>query len=203
MNYSNIIFILVLLIFIYGVYSNFNFNLRESFSVINDIENIFTKTNCPNLLIQKDNKFYMYNTNKAEVPGVNPIQFDNLEDYSEFHQWIKSQGINCPILYLQQMYDSQGNQTYRILPDPSNPQLGIPTTKLYDAGHNKGSMPGFDPLNQYIGDNTPLDNLFNIEERTQLFSDNPMDSNWGGPSYSREIVQSGKYLGDQIYIPTN
>jgi hypothetical protein len=33
---------------------------------------------CPNLLIQKGAKFYLYNSNIAEVPGVNPIEFNNL-----------------------------------------------------------------------------------------------------------------------------
>ena len=38
------------------------------------------KPRCPNLLIQKGAKFYLYNSKLAEVPGVNPIEFDNLED---------------------------------------------------------------------------------------------------------------------------
>ena len=41
---------------------------------------------CPNLLIQKDSKFYLYNSKLAQVPGVNPIEFDNLEDYTIFLQ---------------------------------------------------------------------------------------------------------------------
>lgn len=205
LNIQNLIILISLLIFIYGFYSILNY--KEGFDIINDIENdfkmLFPKNNCPNLLIQKNGKYLMYNTNKSNVPGVNPISFDNLEEYTQFHKWLRSQGINCPILYLQQMYDTQGNNTYRILPDPNEPNLGLPITKLYDAGHNKGSMPGFDPQNQYIGDNTPLDNLFHEEERTQKLSDNPMDYNWGGPEYSEDVVQSGKYSDDQIYYQIN
>ena len=37
---------------------------------------------CPNILIQKDSRFYLYNSKVAKVPGVNPIEFENLEDYT-------------------------------------------------------------------------------------------------------------------------
>jgi inorganic pyrophosphatase/exopolyphosphatase len=55
----------------------------------------------PNLLIQKDSKFYLYNSKLVKVPGVNPVEFENLEDYTEFLDWQRSQGIRCPVLYLQ------------------------------------------------------------------------------------------------------
>jgi len=81
--------------------------------------------NCPNLLIQKGSSIYLYNTRKQEVPGVNPIQFQNLEEYSEFMSWQKSQNISCPVLFLQQTYDPQGQEVYRARPDIMEPQGGI------------------------------------------------------------------------------
>lgn len=42
--------------------------------------NLSTDEKCPNLLIQKDGKIYLTNTKEKEVPGVNPIVFDNLEE---------------------------------------------------------------------------------------------------------------------------
>ena len=119
-------------------------------------------------------------------------------------QWMRSQGIRCPVLYLQQTYDTQGERTYRMLPDAVEQNAGLPPqimpkeTQLYDAAHQKGSMPGFDPLNQYIGDYTPLDAMFH--EKGSI-SDNPMDNQWGGSKYSREVVKSGKYAGDTISEP--
>ena len=65
---------------------------------------------CPNLLIQKGSRFYLYNSKLAQVPGVNPVEFDNLEDYTEFLDWQRSQNIRCPVLYLQETYDTQGNR---------------------------------------------------------------------------------------------
>ena len=42
------------------------------------------KQHCPNLLIQKNNEIFLYNTKKANVPGVNPLKFNNLDEYTEF-----------------------------------------------------------------------------------------------------------------------
>jgi hypothetical protein len=84
------------------------------------------KLRCPNLLIQKDSRFYLHNTKLAEVPGVNPIEFNNLEDYTEFLDWQRSQGIRCPILYLQHSYDAQGTSVYKARPNPLYPQGGLP-----------------------------------------------------------------------------
>jgi hypothetical protein len=84
------------------------------------------KVRCPNLLIQKGSRFYLYNSKIAQVPGVNPVEFDNLEDYTEFLDWQRSQGIRCPVLYLQQSYDAQGNSVYKARPSVSEPQGGLP-----------------------------------------------------------------------------
>ena len=90
------------------------------------------------MLIKKDDAYYLYNSAKAEVPGVNPIRFNNLEEYNEFMQWLRGAGIRCPVLYLQQTYDTQGERTYRVLPDANEQHAGLPPTQpqetlLYDA----------------------------------------------------------------------
>ncbi len=89
---------------------------------------------CPNLLIQKGSKFYLYNSKLAQVPGVNPIEFDNLEDYTEFLDWQRSQGIRCPVLYLQSSYDAQGNRVYKARPSVSEPQAGLPPSAAAPIG---------------------------------------------------------------------
>lgn len=92
------------------------------------------KPRCPNLLIQKGSKFYLYNSKLAQVPGVNPIEFDNLEDYTEFLDWQRSQGIRCPVLYLQSSYDAQGNRVYKARPSVSEPQAGLPPSTAAPIG---------------------------------------------------------------------
>ena len=98
----------------------------------------FTNTNrqpkCPNLLIQKGTRFYLYNSKLAQVPGVNPIEFDNLEDYTEFLDWQRSQGIRCPVLYLQSSYDAQGNRVYKARPSVTEPQAGLPPSAAAPMG---------------------------------------------------------------------
>ncbi len=87
------------------------------------------KKRCPNLLIQKGTTLYLYNTNLAPVPGVNPIRFDNLEQYIEFIDWLRGQGIRCPILFLQHTLNAQGESVYNIRPSPTDLNGGLcPTT---------------------------------------------------------------------------
>jgi hypothetical protein len=108
---------------------------------------------CPNLLIQKGSRFYLYNSKIAQVPGVNPVEFDNLEDYTEFLDWQRSQGIRCPVLYLQETYDAQGNRVYKVRPSVSEPQAGLPPSILAPIGIASQQQPtlmetGLDPVGE-------------------------------------------------------
>jgi len=96
---------------------------------------------CPNLLIQKGSRIYLYNSKIAQVPGVNPVEFENLEDYTEFLDWQRSQGIRCPVLYLQHSYDAQGNPVYKVRPSVSEPQGGLqPTSTFMSNPSSQGNM---------------------------------------------------------------
>jgi len=96
--------------------------------------NTSQKPRCPDLLIQKGSNFFLYNSKLAQVPGVNPIEFGNLEDYTEFLDWQRSQGIRCPVLYLQETYDAQGNRVYKARPSVSEPQAGLPPSSAAPVG---------------------------------------------------------------------
>jgi len=191
-------FLLAITIFLLGLYFVLTYSNQDV------IEN-FTGKRCPDMLIQKGDKIYLYNSKLAEVPGVNPIQFDNLEEYSEFIEWQRSQNIKCPLLFLQQSYDVQGKSVYKIK-DPNNLQNNLPPehikptssnemkSKLLDSHrddkpYNENSYPGFDPDNQYIGLNTPLDKLYGMDEVSRKYSPNAMNTNWGGVKYSNHIVE--------------
>ena len=89
---------------------------------------------CPDLLIQKGLRFYLYNSKLAQVPGVNPVEFENLEDYTEFLDWQRSQNIRCPVLYLQESYDPQGNRVYKSRPSVTEPQAGLPPSAASPVG---------------------------------------------------------------------
>jgi hypothetical protein len=53
---------------------------------------------------------------------------------------------------------------------------------------------GFDPLNFNMGDYTAHDAAFRAKELSMTYSDNPMDSNWGGKQFSESVVASGAYI---------
>ena len=169
-----------------------------------DLVEGFSNSECPNLLIQKGKELHLIYSGKAKIPGVNPIKFKNLEDYNEFLNWQRAKGIRCPVLYFQQTYDAQNKKGYRMLPNMTEKQGGLPSAApkqpLYDANHddkpyNINSYPGFDSQDQYVGANTPLDNMFESHDKV---SSNAMDVNWGGAAYSENSVSSGEFAQDSI-----
>ena len=126
---------------------------------------------CPNVLVNEGDKIYLYNDQKAKIPGVNPIVFNNLEEYVEYIEFARSQGVQCPLLYLRKMNNTQGDDVYAIRSSPftsnSAPQQQSVTemtrgkNHLIDASrddppYNQNSFPGFDGENQRIGKLTPL-----------------------------------------------
>jgi len=193
-------YIAAIIVFLIGIaflctYKSSDF--KEGFSIDED---------CPNLLVQKGKHLHLIYSNKAKIPGVNPVIFNNLEEYTEFLKWQRAKGIRCPVLYFQQTYDAQNNVGYRMLPNPIEKQAGLssftpPLAKeqpLYDANHddllyNKNDYPGFDPQDQYIGAQTPLDKNFHSSEK---ISPNAMDSNWGGAAYSENLTETGMFAED-------
>ena len=185
---------------------------------------------CPNLLIQKGSKFYLYNSKVAKVPGVNPVEFDNLEDYTEFLDWQHSQGIRCPVLYLQETYDAQGNPVYKVRPSVSEPQAGLPPSIASSTGDviNESSMGDPNalayPNPTLLVDATRNDPPYNknsypaydetsyyigtttpldamdITQEKSGVSPNPMDPNWGGSQYTQELIDKGYYKENEVSL---
>tara|TARA_B110001450_G_C17602304_1_gene473522 strand:- start:576 stop:1262 length:687 start_codon:yes stop_codon:yes gene_type:complete len=173
------------IVFILGFYFIYKNPIIERFENSNENEQGIFHDRCPTTLIQKGSEFYLHNSNIAKIPGVNPLKFENLTEYVEFMEWQRGQGIKCPILYLQETYDAQGNRVYKARKDPTDLNGGLPDfdvngrypdpdpgnsehgrALLLDAGvddqpFNHNSFPGYDPDNQYIGLETPLDKLYN------------------------------------------
>lgn len=57
----------------------------------------------------------LFNKNAPETPGKNPIFFDNLEQYKQYAKLQKElYNQNCPILFLQQETNAQGEDVYRL-----------------------------------------------------------------------------------------
>jgi hypothetical protein len=114
---------IVVILFIIGLYFVIaypNLDIKEGFG--NDKGG---SKRCPNILIQKGTSFYLYNSKLTKIPGVNPLQFSSLDDYIEFTDWQRSQGIRCPILYLQESYDAQGNPVLNARESPTDLNGGL------------------------------------------------------------------------------
>ena len=56
-----------------------------------------------------------------------------------------------------------------------------------DPPYNQNQFAGFDPEDQNIGIETPLDNKTHME--------NPMDPKWKGHEYTHEVIKDGKFKG--------
>ena len=194
-----------LVVFLLGLYIHVTRNTSELLEG-------FGTSECPNVLIQEGQFIYLFNSNKARIPGVNPLRFNNLEEYSEFIDWSRSQGMKCPVLFLQQINDAQGETSYKVRPSIFDQQGGLPqslvtpkVSPLVDASHsgdkfNKGDYPGFDGKNQYIGVTTPLDKMFHEGEEDISGSDSPMDANWVGAKVTQDHVKQGKYEDNEVYM---
>lgn len=173
---------------------------------------------CPNLLVQKGDKLLLYNTNLPE-DDTNPIPFFNLDEYIFYLDQQRKQGNACPILYLQQENNAQGQDVYRMRPSPFEPQGGLPPiSNISDAKgpgtiimpsdasrqnppYNKGNYSGFDPTGQYVGIYTALDARHDSTKVNTNTSDNPMDPNWGGVDVTNAAVETGKYDENNIVKP--
>jgi hypothetical protein len=173
---------------------------------------------CPDLLVQRGAKLFLYFSKQPVVDGKNPVIFDSLEEYGKYMKELNDrEKKECPILYLQQENNAQGNDVYRIRPSPYNPFAGIPAdsalikpyngeiTKVVDAsrenGFNQGLYPGFDPYGQDVGRITNVDLVHQSTETSAVISDNPMDSNWGGVLFTQGQVETGKYDENIITRP--
>tara|TARA_Y100000768_G_C23990485_1_gene692195 strand:+ start:9027 stop:9620 length:594 start_codon:yes stop_codon:yes gene_type:complete len=141
----------------------------------NEIEG-FTSGQCPSMMIKQADQILLYNPNYMKIPGVNPIVLKNLKEYEEYLKWQKANKLNCPILHLEQMYDTQGLEQYEIKQSfKSNTPVGplnhdIPiihktpdinnilqesNNSMYNSKFNSP----YDPYNQDIGVYTGKDKL--------------------------------------------
>ena len=213
MKRIKIFFILFLIVtFLAGIYV-----ILTPKSAIETLENKSDDSGCPDLLIQKGDRLLLYNTKKP-IDDTNPIPFLNLDEYIFYLGQQRKQGNSCPVLYLQQESNTQGEDVYRIRPSPFDGQGGLPSitglpeenvrnaiTKVLDATqdhppYNMGNYSSFDPYGQYVGVYTNVDAVHD-STKTPPNSDNPMDPNWAGVEYTQQSVESGKYDENNIFKP--
>jgi hypothetical protein len=177
-------------------------------------------SSCPTMLVKRGNILMLYNSNKP-IDSNNPIPFFNLDEYINYLEIQKQKGTDCPVLFLQEETNAQGENVYRMRPSPFDLQGGLPSTPnvteddmqnmkkamaILDGSrdnlpYNKNQYAGFDPQGQHVGEYTTLDAIHDSTGVKQI-SDNPMDGNWAGTTYTQQMVDSGKYVENEITKPT-
>jgi hypothetical protein len=215
---AKVIFIMFMLIaFLAGIYAILSLTPAPPKKISENMENenaASTTANCPDMLVQRGNALLLYNSSQPVVDGVNPIPFYGLDDYINYLEIQRKRGQKCPVLYLKMEYNAQGEEVYRMRPSPFDLQGGQPAmtqqhtrkvNQLIDASRenppfNANNYPGFDPQGQSVGVYTNVDKTHDSTRFTAL-SDNPMDPNWGGVQYTRQIVNSGKYDDNNVTRP--
>lgn len=187
-----------------------------------DVSGSDSNTNdCPGLLIKSGNSLLLYNSKLPEQPGVNPLPFYNLDEYINYLDIQRKKGIHCPVLFVQEENNTQGQSVFRVRPDVFQPQGGLPIqdsivrpvapvsqppVQIADASvqhgpWNSNQYAGFDPTGQYIGRYTTLDAVHDSTFKGKSLSENPMDGNWGGVIYTKQAVDSGKYKENEVVPP--
>lgn len=154
------------------------FSIDKMIMVIKNKES-FVSGNCPTTMIKKGDKIMLYNPELAKIPGVNPLIMNSLKDYKEYVKWQRANGLKCPILHLEKVYNAQGSEQYEIKRSfagkDQDLQVGVlnhdlPVTQkeptldfMLDAQsqnskiYNQNQLPAYDPYNQNIGKMTKMD----------------------------------------------
>jgi len=65
-----------------------------------------TDNKCPTNLIKDGDKLLLYNPKLAKVPGVNPIHFNSLDEYSTYIEWQRVNKVYCPVLKLDKTLEN-------------------------------------------------------------------------------------------------
>ena len=195
--------ILIGAMFLLGIYFIFAQGKRESTSESSCGKEGFEinkklNSHCPNVLIQKGNMFYLFNTTRAKVPGVNPLQFNSLEEYIEFTDWQRGQGIRCPIMYLQESYDAQGNAVFKYRPSPTNMQGGLQEMNITTQTDKYSQLMNSMPTDYGVGDESrqPESELL---ENVSVADSKLLDANRDDHPYNKGDVPAfdskGQYQG--------
>lgn len=183
---------------------------QEAETEESDEQEAETEEECPDILMKKGNIYYLYNSSR---PEEEPITFQSIDEYQTY---LDTQGAGCPVLFVQQENNAQGQDVYRVRESPivSEQEPGLPPMMLattpqkmnyldssrLNAPFNQGNYQGFDPYGLFVGRITEVDQAAAAPEK-ETVSDNPMDPNWGGVLYTQQLVDAGKYKDNEITKP--
>lgn len=204
------VFLFCLGLYILCKYPDLNYiEITNNGKHIEPFQSLFSHNSCENILIKKDNLYYLRNTNRPEIPGINPKIFNHLDEYTDYIEYQRSQGIRCPVLFLQNIENTQGEKSYRVFSDPEQSKYlqGLPfitesnekeQDQIFisaDLENNPGSYPGSDKSRMSNGYETILDKKIKLSDSK---SPNAMDTNWGGIDFTNDRIDAGDFDDDKI-----
>jgi len=108
---------------------------------------------CPRVLVKSGNHILLYNSSNFQEEE--PTVFYNLDEYINYVNYQKTLGNDCPVLFLQQENDAQGNDVYRLRPSPFDQHGGMnPLSVPY--GTTVRSYEGMTPMNSPAPISAPI-----------------------------------------------
>lgn len=174
---------------------------------------------CPDMLIQKGTSLLLYNSKERIVDGINPLPLYNLDEYKIYVDRQRAKGNHCPILFLREENDVQGNDVYRmysspmyveggnqILPVMNDEQeqvmkhINVSDASRDNPPYNANMYPGFDPTSMDVGRITEIDLIHKSTQDGEI-SLNPADTNWGGVIQTQRALELGVFSGNNVVKP--
>jgi len=138
----NIVLYFLIATFLLGIYYciySKNSCLRGSNSPIEGFAN--TEGICPDLLVRSGEVIVLYNSKNA----VPPVVFKSIDEYTAYLEKQRQNGLRCPVLYLQEENNAQGETIYRVRPTLDGTQNGLPATTTLIPGELLASQVGPTP----------------------------------------------------------
>ena len=115
-------------------------DIYENFDPKQDLQGP-TTIDCPDLLIKSGNSLLLFNSRLPQIPGTNPLPFFNLDEYINYLENQRKKGVRCPVLFVQEENNTQGQSVFRIRPDLFDQQGGLPTQQQQPSSQSPFGSP--------------------------------------------------------------
>jgi hypothetical protein len=150
--------------------------------------------NCPNVLIRKGNLLLLINTRRPPEDGTNPVIFNHLDDYIHYVKVQRETNDNyCPVLFLQEESNAQGQNVYRVRPGPFDQQGGTPSPEI--------SIDEIKGVHDFFS-NTPGSQGTYVDETLKKHNAGPFNQDIVNTIVQSDIETTGqKYLKKPVAIP--
>ena len=194
-TFQTILVVFLFLVFIAGFFVLLNNNVRTESTKTKSNTKTKTETetetetetktenNCPNLLVRKGNKLSLLNSDAEYNPGKNPLFFNNLEEYKKYVEIQNNNGFFCPVLYLQEENDAQGNDVYKMYSNPFEIENGLQSIQLKNHHTDTDNLDTSKEITFNQDFYRPFNSFGQYNDEfidTDTSNKNPMNSNWSG-----------------------